>query len=297
MNAGRQEFFERPPERRRLSSVRGFNFCKERSYRLHRTDHFCKLVVAIVLALLPGVGAAQSSLNIQSLPVKTNPMQWALRPWDFGVLAQGGFGVTEDRGDFKFFMAGVHAGKVMTANHGRGMLRGNFEYAMEAFPFWQSYTPITYRQNCVVATGPFGAVGVQCIGGAFPIGGTFTGMSITPIILRWNFAGTRRFAPWAQGAGGLLWTNHKYPAFGGPSVPNNNGGFSSSTLGDNGPNDDTSVWNFTPQFGVGVHYFTSAKHSIDLGANAIHISSASLGDKNPGVNASVQFTLGYSWWK
>jgi hypothetical protein len=80
-------------------------------------------------------------------------------------------------------------------------------------------------------------------------------------------------------------------------VPNNNGGFSSSTLGDNGPNDDTSVWNFTPQFGVGVHYFTSAKRSIDLGANAIHISSASLGDKNPGVNASVQFTLGYSWWK
>jgi hypothetical protein len=48
---------------------------------------------------------------------------------------------------------------------------------------------------------------------------------------------------------------------------------------------------------VGVHYFTRAKRSIDLGANAIHISSASLGDKNPGVNASVQFTLGYSWWK
>ena len=74
-------------------------------------------------------------------------------------------------------------------------------------------------------------------------------------------------------------------------------GFSISTLGDNGPNDETSVWNFTPQFGVGVHYFTRPKRSIDFGANAIHISSASLGDKNPGVNASVQFTLGYSWWK
>jgi hypothetical protein len=121
-------------------------------------------------------------------------------------------------------------------------------------------------------------------------------VSITPIILRWNFLGTRRFAPWAQGAGGLLWTNHKYPAFGGPPLTGT-AGFSYSTLGDNGPNDGTSVWNFTPQFGVGVHYFVSPKRSIDLGANAIHISSASLGDKNPGINASVQFTLGYSWWK
>jgi len=48
---------------------------------------------------------------------------------------------------------------------------------------------------------------------------------------------------------------------------------------------------------VGLHYFVSANRSIDIGANAIHISSASLGDKNPGVNASVQFTVGYSWWK
>jgi hypothetical protein len=155
----------------------------------------------------------------------------------------------------------------------------------------------------VVVAGPVGGVGAQC-SAPFTIGGTFTGVSITPAILRWNFAGTRRFAPWMQGAGGLLWTNHKYPAFGGLPIPGNNGptpgnpsGFSYSTLGDNGPNDDTSVWNFTPQFGVGVHYFTSAKRSIDLGANAIHISSASLGDKNPGINASVQFTLGYSWWK
>ena len=37
--------------------------------------------------------------------------------------------------------------------------------------------------------------------------------------------------------------------------------------------------------------------SIDFSANAVHVSSASLGDKNPGVNASVQFTIGYSWWK
>jgi hypothetical protein len=252
------------------------------------------LRLGAALALLSCAAWAQTTSSGAGVAI-TNPVRQEVKTWNFGGLMQSGFGVTEDRGSFKFLMVGVHAGKVMTGMYGWGMARGNFEYAVEAFPFWQSYTPTGLRQNCVVATGPFGGVGAQC-SAPFTIGGTFTGASITPIILRWNFAGTRRFAPWMQGAGGVLWTNHKYPAFGGLPI-NATGGFSYSTLGDNGPNDDASVWNFTPQFGVGVHYFTSAKRSIDLGANAIHISSASLGDKNPGINASVQFTLGYSWWK
>ena len=114
----------------------------------------------------------------------------------------------------------------------------------------------------------------------YTVGGTFSGVSITPIILRWNFTGTRRISPWVQGAGGLLWTNHKYPAFGGQPL----------NLANDGPNADASVWNFTPQGGVGFHYFLRPRRSIDFSANAVHISSASLGDKNPGVNASVQFT-------
>jgi len=256
------------------------------------------------VALLTGAAGAQTSRPRLVAPNAAgghgvaigNPVQQEVRPFNFGVLMQSGFGVTEERGGFTFIMVGVHAGKVLTENLGSGMLRGNFEYAVEAYPFWQSYTPTSMRQNCTVAAGPFGGVGAQC-SAPFPIGGTYSGASITPIILRWNFSGTRHFAPWAQGAGGLLWTNHKYPAFGGPPIAGNSGGFSYSTLGDNGPSGDTSVWNFTPQFGVGVHYFTRANRSIDLGANAIHISSASLGDKNPGINASVQFTLGYSWWK
>jgi len=252
------------------------------------------IIITIAIALLTGSARAQTASRGASVAI-TNPVQQEMMPYNFGVLVQSGVGVTEDRGGFTFFMAGVHAGRVLSAMHGAGMMRGNFELAMEVFPFWQSYTPTSLRQNCTVAAGPFGGSGAQC-SAPFRIGGTFTGVSITPDILRWNFAGTRHFAPWAQGAGGLLWTNHKYPAFGGPPITAV-AGFSYSTLGDNGPNDETSVWNFTPQFGVGVHYFTRANRSIDLGANAIHISSASLGDKNPGINASVQFTLGYSWWK
>jgi len=213
------------------------------------------------------------------------------QPWEVGVLMQSGVGLTEDRGGFKFLMAGVHGGKGLTRTVGPGPLRGNFEYAVEVFPFWQSYTPAFQRELCVAGAQSPG--GVSC-SAPYTVGGTFTGASITPIILRWNLAGTRRASFWLQGAGGVLWTDHKYPAYGGAPY----------SVGNDGPNADTSVWNFTPQFGVGMHYFLRAMRSslpgtrsLDVGANAIHISSASLGDRNPGVNASVQFTLGYSWWR
>jgi hypothetical protein len=237
---------------------------------IRRIGKFCTLVLV-----------ASASLAVaQATPPALNPMQsnTGHRLWEFGPLVQGGFGVTDNRGDFRFFMAGAQAGKVLTGNHGPGMLHGNFEYGVQLFPFWQSYTPEFQRELCTSSG--------DC-SGPYTVGGTFTGVSITPIILRWNFAGTKRISPWVQGAGGLVWTNHKYPAFGGPpSNPNNDGAHS-----------DTSVWNFTPQFGVGMRYFIRPRRSIDFGANAIHISSASLGDKNPGVNASVQFTVGYTWWK
>jgi hypothetical protein len=204
-------------------------------------------------------------------------------PFEYGVVIQGGLGLTENRNDFKFIMAGVHAGKVLYRRDKPGLLQGDFEYAVELFPYWQSFTPKFQRANCLA--GPAGG-GITC-SPYYTVGGTFSGASVTPIILRWNLASHGRIVPWVQGAGGLLWTNHKYPAFGSPTL----------NLTNDGPNTDASVWNFTPQGGVGFHYFVSPERSIDFGANAVHISSASLGDKNPGVNASVQFSIGYSFWK
>jgi lipid A 3-O-deacylase len=202
-----------------------------------------------------------------------SPTPFAQLPWEIGPVIQSGFG-TNNRLSFRFFSAGVHLGKVLTHPALPGILRGQFEYAGEFFPLWQSYTPaphlqpVTENSNGVPITYylPYG-------------GGTFTGITLTPIILRWDFMGRGRFIPWVQGAGGLLWTNHKYP----PDYYAPYGG--------------TSVWNFTPQFGVGFNYFIKPKRSISFAANAVHISSASLGDHNPGVNASVQFELGYNWWK
>ncbi len=231
---------------------------------------------AIVLLLSSRLVSAQAAPTTAALtPFQSNS---ARLPFNIGVLVQGGFGLTEGRNDFKFLMAGARAGKVLTSDVGPGFLHGNFEYGVEVFPFWQSYTPKFERAFC---TAP------DVCSSSYTVGGTFTGVSITPIILRWNFVGSHRITPWFQGAGGVLWTNHKYPAYGGPPYNVNN----------DGPNADASVWNFTPQGGIGAHYFISPRRSIDLGMNAVHISSASLGDRNPSVNASLQFSLGYSWWK
>ena len=230
-------------------------------------------------------GTALPSLSGgQAISTQATPFEGlaARLPFEYGLVVQGGVGLTEDRNDFKFVMAGIHGGKVLYAHEKPGLLHGNFEYAAELFPYWQSFTPRFERANCVAPT-----PGTISCGPYYTVGGTFSGVSVTPIILRWNFAGHRRIVPWAQAAGGLLWTNHKYPAFGSPNL----------SIQQDGPYTDSSIWNFTPQGGVGLHFFIRPGRSVDFGANAVHISSASLGDKNPGVNASVQFSLGYSFWK
>ena len=203
----------------------------------------------------------------------------ALANWEYGGLVQGGVGL-EERTNFSFILVGGHLGRVLTPEMGTGILKGDFEYSVEVFPFWQSYTPKFQRITCT-------APGVGC-SAPYTVGGTYTGVSVTPIQMRWNFTHGKKIMPWMQAAGGVLWTNHKYPAVGdlNPADPTQTG-----------PNADTSVWNFTPQGGIGAHYFVRAKRSVDASVNAVHISSASLGDKNPGVNVSLQMSVGYTWWK
>lgn len=233
---------------------------------------FCGLLGAAFAA------SGVSALGQAAQPANDAPAKAALAidPWEIGAFFQGGVG-TGDRNDFTFASAGMRLGKVITDPHLPGLLRGQFEYAGEFMPYWQSFTPPPAEHETeYVFDGRTGYV-LEPYGG-----GTFTGVSITPIILRWNLVPTRRFAPWIQGAGGLIYTTHKYP----PDI-----------LVPHGQPGGTSVFNFTPQFGIGFHYFIKPRRSIDFAANAIHISSASLGDRNPGVNASVQFQIGYTWWR
>ena len=195
------------------------------------------------------------------------------RSWEFGPFVNWGTGVSS-RSDFKFFWAGFQVGKILTPVVHAGIFSGQFEFAGNIMPLWQAYTPPPHEQVFNFTGQPF----VAPVGG-----GTYRGVSITPVIFRWNFL-TRwhRIQPWFQAAGGLIYTTHKFP----PDI-----------LVPHGTPGGTSVFNFSPQGGVGLHYFLRPKRSIDLQVSGVHISSASLGDRNPGVNASIQVQVDYTFWK
>jgi lipid A 3-O-deacylase len=107
----------------------------------------------------------------------------------------------------------------------------------------------------------------------FTPSGAVYGASIKPFVFRWNFTANQRVVPYLHVAGGVLFTTSDVPP----------------------PN--TSSINFTPQIGGGIHYFVRQDRSIDFGVDLVHHSNASLGDHNPGYNASIFFSVGYSWYK
>jgi lipid A 3-O-deacylase len=180
-----------------------------------------------------------------------------------------------DRTDYHFFAAGFQAGRVMTPMIHAGALSGRFEYGVNVMPLFQAYTPAARYEE---VTSPNNNVATEEYIG----GGTFTGASVTPVVFRWNFGEEhKRVLPWFQAQAGVLWTNHKFPPVLSPVAEP----------------EGTSIWNFRSGAGVGMHCFTDPQHSVDFALNVEHISSASLGDKNPGVNASLQFQVGYTWWK
>lgn len=231
-----------------------------------------KSLVLITLAMGAAVAApAQDTNSKDSSPVAEVRNS---RSWEVAPFVNYGNGIGVNRSNYHFLSLGVEAGKVLTPALHAGFLSGQFQYAVNIMPLWQAYTPAPHNQIFVYK----GVIYDEPIGG-----GTYTGFSLTPVIFRWNFlTHSRRLQPWFQGAGGMIYTTHKFP----PDV-----------LVPHGTPGGTSVWNFSPQGGIGIHYFTRDKRSVDLGLNAVHISSSSLGDRNPGVNASLQFQLGYTFWK
>ena len=220
----------------------------------------------------PAVPQVTSRPGISGIPDSPVAKIREHRLWEMGPIAYYGNGVGV-RSDYRFVSAGFQIGKALTPVLHAGILSGQFEMGTN-IGFWQAYTPGPHISTQVIK----GVTYVAPVGG-----GTYTGVSTTPVIFRWNLL-TRspRFQPWFQGAGGLIYTTHKFP----PDV-----------LVTHGLPGGTSVWNFSPQGGAGVHYFTRERRSVDFSVNAVHISSASLGDRNPGVNAAVQVQVGYTWWK
>lgn len=231
---------------------------------------------SFILILVAGTIAALAQTPADKNVAASDPAAYARsnRSWEYGPFINWGTGVG-NRSDYKFLSAGVQVGKPMFSPVHAGIFSGQFELGGNIMPLWQAYTPAPHYATF---TFPGQTPYIAPVGG-----GTYYGVSITPVIFRWNFlTSSKRIQPWFQGAGGLIYTTHKFPP---------------DQLVPHGTPGGTSVWNFSPQGGGGIHWFVRPERSIDLGVNAVHISSASLGDRNPGVNASIQIQVGYTFWK
>jgi hypothetical protein len=113
-----------------------------------------------------------ASAFAQSLP--SNSLEKGT--WELGLWTAGGHSVSGGTADTSVWNAGVRVGKVLTAEHGSGFLRGNLEYAVD---FIAAYLLI------------------------FPSQTSYAG-GFDPFILKWNFTNGRKVAPYVEFGGGVL---------------------------------------------------------------------------------------------
>jgi hypothetical protein len=131
----------------------------------------------------------------------------------------------------KYLLSSLSWGRVLTGPIGSGVWRGRFEWAVEVVPLFSQRAP-----NPTV------------------------GMGVTPLTWRWNFDQRGRVAPFAEVAGGLLWTRDAVPP-------------------------GTTRGNFTAHASYGVRYFFRPRQAFVASYRFHHISNGNRLEKNPGVNA------------
>ena len=113
------------------------------------------LAGAMTVAAQTGGVAAQPAVynNVETAktmpgaPDADNPVaqvrhdqSWQLEPF---VNYGNGFG---NRDQYKFFMAGVEVGKILTPVIGKSWWSGQFQFAGNIMPLWQAYTPAPHEQ-------------------------------------------------------------------------------------------------------------------------------------------------------
>jgi lipid A 3-O-deacylase len=99
------------------------------------------------------------------------------------VWTSGGHSIFGGIGGTSVWTAGVRYGWVLTKPHGPGVLRGRFEFAVDAVPAFIVFQPAN----------------------------TAYGASFDPVVLKWNFESDRRVVPYVEIAGGVLFTTQTVP--------------------------------------------------------------------------------------
>ncbi|MGC0771888.1 MAG: acyloxyacyl hydrolase [Candidatus Acidiferrum sp.] len=102
---------------------------------------------------------------------------------DLQVWTGGGHGLNGSTADSGVWNVGARYGWILTAPHGPGFLRGEFEYAVDVVPLFMV---------------------VQRNGNAY-------GFGLNPFALKWNFTKPRKVVPYFELGGGTLFTNTDVP--------------------------------------------------------------------------------------
>lgn len=158
------------------------------------------------------------------------------------VWTAGGYSVPGGTSSTGVFDAGLRYGWVITGPHLPSILRGRFEYAVDAVPVYLIFQPAN----------------------------TAYGVGFNPLGLKWNFERHGRLSPYFELTGGVVYTNHSVPTY-------------------------TNDVNFTPSAALGTHIL-GAKYNWSAEVRYLHISSAGLGNYNPGLNTvEVRLGLGRFW--
>jgi hypothetical protein len=159
------------------------------------------------------------------------------------IWAGGGHSVPGGTQHTGVFDAGLRYGWVITGPHWPGILRGRFEYAVDAVPVYLIFQPAN----------------------------TAYGVGFNPLGLKWNLERRGRLSPYLELGGGAMFSNHNVPTF-------------------------TNNVNFTPSAAFGTHIL-GEKYNWSVELRYLHISSAGLGNYNPGIN-TVQVRMGVGkFWK
>ncbi len=101
--------------------------------------------------------------------------------WNAGIFAGGGTTVDSTPSGSNLVL-GVRLGRVLTDEHGPGILRGTYEMAIDIVPLDE------YWIN----------------------GGQYAG-GVDPVVFKWNFTSGSKIVPYFAAVGGALFSNHNLP--------------------------------------------------------------------------------------